>query len=79
MNNKIDYKESLTQLLKSFNLEGIEVSIEDREGEYHLVITAPDEAKGKIIGKQGKNINAIRSIYRAIASNNGERISISVE
>jgi hypothetical protein len=38
----------------------------------------PDDA-GRVIGKAGRVANAIRTLIRAVAAQNGERISLEID
>lgn len=39
---------------------------------------APDDM-GKIIGKQGRNAKALRTVVKAIATKNGEKVMVEIE
>ena len=41
-------------------------------------ISVPEEERGIIIGKQGKNIQAIRNIISIIARREGQRVRIKI-
>jgi hypothetical protein len=56
---------------------GVEEKIEDELAIY--TIFAPEEEVGKIIGKGGKVINALRTLCRLKAAKSGERVLIKVE
>jgi len=45
----------------------------------HLVIRVAPFDRGKVIGKQGKTIEAIRSIFMAMASLRGHKVFIEVD
>lgn len=58
------------------------VQVEDNrihERTSHLVIIVAPFDRGKIIGKQGKTIEAIRSIFMAMASLQGRKVFIEVD
>lgn len=44
-----------------------------------LTISVAEADMGKIIGKEGKIINAIRTVIRILAIKNGERVTINIE
>jgi len=52
---------------------------EENDGEYTtLIITAPQDEIGKIIGKKGKVINAIKQLVKIQAIKENKRIEIQV-
>ncbi|MBU0976775.1 MAG: KH domain-containing protein [Patescibacteria group bacterium] len=59
--------------------EKIKVERSDEEAATVFTINAKDEDKGKIIGKGGKNIKAIRDIVSIIARKENKRVFLKVE
>lgn len=57
----------------------IKVTQSEENSEIVFTIEASDEDKGRIIGKGGKNIKAIRDIVSVIARKEGKRIYLKVE
>jgi uncharacterized protein len=57
-----------------------EVEISEVEGERGLVleISVNQEDIGKIIGRQGRIIRALRTVARAAAQRDGENVSVEV-
>ncbi len=57
-----------------------EVSINEVEGEKALIleVKVAESDIGKVIGKHGRIINAIRTIVRAAAVKNGKKVSIEL-
>ena len=51
----------------------------DEEGTvtYHLHV-APDDM-GRVIGRQGKIVRAIRTLMRTAANRNGEKVAVTIE
>lgn len=47
-------------------------------GRCHLVVTCDPTVTGRLIGKDGKTISALRSLIRAAAGRYGKRIDIEV-
>ena len=45
----------------------------------HLQLTVAPEDMGKVIGKQGKIANAIRTIVKAAAVKDGRRVIVDIE
>ena len=58
--------------------EDVKVEIQDEEGTSHYIVTVNPADVGRIIGKEGKIIKAIRTIMRVIAIQRGVHIRISV-
>lgn len=58
-----------------------DLKIESREvdGVFTLTVKLNPLDMGKVIGKGGKTINAIRSLIKIIASKNQQRCNINVE
>ena len=55
---------------------GVEVIEDDRETVYELSV-APDDL-GRVIGRQGRTANAIRTLAIAAAKKQGERIQVEI-
>lgn len=57
-----------------------EVTVDVEEGPsgtvYHLHVAETD--MGRVIGKQGRIAKAIRTVVRAVATKNNERISVEI-
>ncbi len=73
-------KELLELLTKSIVDKPDEVSISEVEGEKAIVyeIKVAESDVGKVIGKHGRIINAIRTIVRAAAVKEGKKVSIEL-
>jgi hypothetical protein len=59
--------------------EAVEIEEKIEDGLTILTIFAPEEEVGKIIGKGGKVINALRTLCRLKSAKNQERVIIKVE
>jgi predicted RNA-binding protein YlqC (UPF0109 family) len=59
--------------------ERVEVKESEQAGLVTLELTVAEEDKGRIIGKQGKVIKAIRSVVSAAASKAGKKTVVEVE
>lgn len=57
----------------------ITVTADDDEGNVILTIHAPQEEIGRIIGKGGKVINAMKQIIKIQAIKENKRVEINVE
>jgi predicted RNA-binding protein YlqC (UPF0109 family) len=60
------------------NPDKIEIKEEEIEGVTNFIVTVAPEDMGKIIGKGGKVIRAIRNVMKIPAIKNGKRIFISL-
>jgi predicted RNA-binding protein YlqC (UPF0109 family) len=74
-------KELLEYILtQTFSNKEISVSeSENEEGSIILTIHAPQDEIGKIIGKSGKVINAMKQIVKIQAIKENKRVEINVE
>lgn len=57
----------------------IDLRQSDENGLLQLHLTVAEEDKGKIIGKQGKVIKAIRSLAAAAAAESGKRVGVDLD
>lgn len=51
----------------------------ETEKTIHLQLTVAPEDMGKVIGKQGRIANAIRTIVKAAAVKDGRRVHVDIE
>lgn len=58
--------------------DDIKIDVQEEEGTSNYIITVNPADVGRIIGKEGKVIKAIRTIMRVIAIQKGVHIRISV-
>jgi hypothetical protein len=58
--------------------EDVKIEVQDEEGTSNYIVTVNPVDVGRIIGKEGKIIKAIRTIMRVIAIQRGVHIRISV-
>lgn len=68
----------ITQKLAS-KPKSVEISKSEEDSQVTFTIKLDDEDKGKIIGKGGKNIKAIRDILSIIARQEQKRVFLKVE
>ena len=66
-------------LEKMYSNPLITVTSEDEDGDVILTIHAPQEEIGKIIGKGGKVINAMKQLVKIQAIKENKRVEINVE
>lgn len=73
-------KDTLLYIISSIveNPDKVEIKEEDNEGVMNYTVTVAKEDMGKIIGKNGKVIKAIRTIMKIPAIKNNKRIYISL-
>ena len=72
-------KELLTHILEGILPDTeIKVEEEDNDGITTLKVHAPQDQIGKIIGKGGKTINAIKNIVKIRAIKENKRVEIDV-
>lgn len=73
-------KEFVAYIVKNLVDHPDKVRINEVGGTQTLIIELAVEKSdiGKIIGKQGKTINAIRTLLMSVASRNGIRVSLEI-
>lgn len=80
--SSIDYEKFLGELVKPLVLYPDEVVVKlfSEENDTIVVqIMVNEEDKGRVIGKNGRIINAIKTIAYASASKTGKRIEVTVD
>lgn len=58
--------------------DDIQITKEDEDGVTHYTIGVNADDVGRVIGKEGKVIKAIRTIMRVIAIQQGSRVRVSI-
>lgn len=73
-------QEVLEFILKNITTvpDDVKIEVQDEEGTSNYIVTVNPTDVGRIIGKEGKVIKAIRTIMRVIAIQRGVHIRISV-
>lgn len=73
-------KEAIESIIRLFvdNPDKVSVDEEEQNDTYQYVIHAASEDIGKIIGKEGKVIRAVRNIMKIKAIKDNKRIHISI-
>lgn len=74
-------KEVVEVLAKALvdNPNDVVVIQSETEKTVHLQLTVAPEDMGKVIGKQGKIANAIRTIVKAAAVKDGRRVIVDID
>lgn len=73
-------KEFVEYIVKNLVDEPDQVQINEVGGSHTIIIELSVEKAdiGKIIGKKGKTINAIRTLLMSVASRNGLRVNLEI-
>lgn len=58
--------------------DAVEIAREDSGSHISYQITVAEDDIGKVIGRQGRIIKAIRTVVRAAGSVNGEQVDVDV-
>ncbi|MCR5347083.1 MAG: KH domain-containing protein [Fretibacterium sp.] len=76
----VNYKELVEFIVKHLVTQPDAVSVEsgDGEGGTKVMIRVAHEDVGRIIGKRGATINAIRLLAKAAAVKAGERVDVDI-
>jgi len=80
--SEINYEKFLADLVKPLVVYPDEVMVKIFSEENDVIIIqimVNEEDKGRVIGKNGRIINAIKTIAYASTSKNGKKIEISVD
>lgn len=74
-------KKALEFIVKSIvdNPDSVEIMESDEDGITTFLIKVAKEDMGKIIGKEGKVIRAIRNVMKIPAIKQNQRIQVSIE
>ena len=57
----------------------VEIREEEQEGFQNFILSVPKEEMGRVIGKEGKVIRAIRNVVKIPAIREGKRINVNLE
>lgn len=73
-------KDLLELLAKKLVSNPESVSVNEIEGEQSIILELKvhEEDMGKIIGKEGRIIKALRTVIRAMANRNGQNVTIEI-
>ena len=59
--------------------DDVEVVEEEDDGRVFLVLRVNSEDKGKVIGRQGRVVQSIRSLLRVAAVKEGVQVNLEIE
>jgi uncharacterized protein len=73
-------KEFLEYVARSLvdNPDGVNVQVNDRDGEVELVLAVDEGDMGRVIGRDGRIANAIRSLLRVMGSRDGVHVELEI-
>ena len=73
-------KELLTYIVQNLVEKPDEVSVTEREanGETVFEVRVADGDMGKVIGRQGRIVKAIRILMKAVAQRKGKKVSVEI-
>ncbi len=75
-----DLKETLYGIARAIVDNPDEVSIVENENgkEVKLILSVAESDMGRVIGKNGKNAKAIRTVMKAVAASDGKRVIVDI-
>jgi predicted RNA-binding protein YlqC (UPF0109 family) len=73
-------KELLEYIARSLveNPEAVEVEVEEGDGEIELTLVVDEHDMGRVIGRDGRIANAIRSLLRVMGSRDGRHVELEI-
>ncbi len=74
-------KELLEYLARSLvdKPDAVNVDVEEDDDEVSLLLTVDEADMGRVIGRDGRIANAIRSLLRVMASRDGRHVELEIE
>jgi predicted RNA-binding protein YlqC (UPF0109 family) len=74
-------KEFLEYVARSLvdNPDGVRVDVEEEDDEVALILHVDQQDMGRVIGRDGRIANAIRSLLRVIATRDGRHVELEIE
>jgi predicted RNA-binding protein YlqC (UPF0109 family) len=58
--------------------DAVQVDVEEEEDEVSLVLTVDQEDMGRVIGRDGRIANAIRSLLRVMGARDGRHVELEI-
>ena len=76
----VNYKELVEFIVKHLvtQADSVEVECNEEDGGSKILIRVAHEDVGRVIGKRGATINAIRLLAKAAAVKAGERVDVDI-
>ena len=76
----VNYKELVEFIVKRLvtQTDSVEVECNEEDGGNKILIRVAHEDVGRVIGKRGATINAIRLLAKAAAVKAGERVDVDI-
>lgn len=73
-------KEFLDYVARSLvdNPDGVAVTVEERDDEVELTLAVDEADMGRVIGRDGRIANAIRSLLRVMGTRQGVRVELEI-
>lgn len=59
--------------------EAVHIDVEDDEDEVTLTLMVDEADMGRVIGRDGRIANAIRSLLRVMAARSGQHVELEIE
>jgi predicted RNA-binding protein YlqC (UPF0109 family) len=74
-------KEFLEYVARSLvdNPDGVRVDVEEEDDEVALTLHVDQQDMGRVIGRDGRIANAIRSLLRVMATRDGRHVELEIE
>lgn len=74
-------KELLEYLARSLvdNPDAVRVEVEEDDDEVAFLLTVDEADMGRVIGRDGRIANAIRSLLRVMAARDGRHVELEIE
>jgi hypothetical protein len=58
--------------------DAVVVEVEEEEGEISLLLTVDEADMGRVIGREGRIANAIRSLLRVMGAREGRHVELEI-
>ena len=58
--------------------DAVQVEVEEEDDEISLVLTVDQEDMGRVIGRDGRIANAIRSLLRVMGTRDGRHVELEI-
>jgi hypothetical protein len=73
-------KEFLEYVARSLvdNPDAVQVEVEEEEDEISLILTVEQADMGRVIGRDGRIANAIRSLLRVMGTRDGRHVELEI-